>query len=262
MADLLLVGIVALGASALTLFSGFGLGTLLMPVLALLFPVPVAVAATAVVHLANNLFKLVLVGRYANAQVVLRFGLTAAIAAFCGALLLLQLASAPALFDYQLYGNAYKVEAVQFVIGWLIIVFAFLELSPRVARLAIPQQYLPLGGLISGFFGGLSGNQGALRAAFLIRAGLDKNGFVGTGVVCSVIVDAMRIAVYGTAFFGSGTVLLDENLQSTVLVAILAAFAGAFLGVRLLQKVTLRFVQLTVAWLMLLIGAGLASGVI
>lgn len=47
----------ALFVSSLTLFSGFGRGTVLMPAFAIFFPVPVAVAATAVVHVANNVFK-------------------------------------------------------------------------------------------------------------------------------------------------------------------------------------------------------------
>jgi uncharacterized membrane protein YfcA len=41
--DYLVVCFVALLVSALTLFSGFGLGTVLMPAFALFFPVPVAV---------------------------------------------------------------------------------------------------------------------------------------------------------------------------------------------------------------------------
>ena len=85
--DYLLVCGVALLVSGLTLYSGFGLGTLLMPVFALFFPVSVAVAATAVVHLLNNLFKVVLVGRRADWTVVARFGLPAALAAFVGAAL-------------------------------------------------------------------------------------------------------------------------------------------------------------------------------
>ena len=60
--ETIIVALVALFASGLTLFSGFGLGTVLMPVFAVLFPLPVAIAATAVVHLANNVFKLLLVG--------------------------------------------------------------------------------------------------------------------------------------------------------------------------------------------------------
>ena len=50
----------------MALYSGFGLGTLLMPVFALFFPVPVAVASTAVVHLASNLFRLAFTGRQAD----------------------------------------------------------------------------------------------------------------------------------------------------------------------------------------------------
>ncbi len=60
--DYIVVCLVAVLVSVLTVFSGFGLGTALMPVFALFFPVPVAIAATAAVHLANNIFK-VFVGR-------------------------------------------------------------------------------------------------------------------------------------------------------------------------------------------------------
>jgi hypothetical protein len=83
---------VALLASGLTLFSGFGLGTILMPVFALFFPLPLAIASTAVVHLSNNLFKLLLLGRHADRGVVIRFGIpalvfAAVLAAFLGAFL-------------------------------------------------------------------------------------------------------------------------------------------------------------------------------
>lgn len=44
----------ALATSALTLFSGFGLGTILTPVFAIFFPIEVAIASTAVVHLSNE----------------------------------------------------------------------------------------------------------------------------------------------------------------------------------------------------------------
>ena len=52
------VCVAALLASGLTLFSGFGLGTLLMPVIALFFPLELAIAMTAMVHLSNHLFKI------------------------------------------------------------------------------------------------------------------------------------------------------------------------------------------------------------
>ncbi len=97
-----IVSLVAFGISLLTLFSGFGLGTVLMPVFALFFPLPIAIAATAAVHLMNNFFKVALVGRNANWGVVVRFALPGAIAAIGGALLLNSFDSIPALFRYSI----------------------------------------------------------------------------------------------------------------------------------------------------------------
>lgn len=82
--DLLEIGRAALLASGLTLFSGFGLGTIPMPVSSLLFPVPLAIAATALVLLANNIFKFVLMARHADWAVVVRFSIPAALAAVAG----------------------------------------------------------------------------------------------------------------------------------------------------------------------------------
>ena len=257
-----IIAFAALAASLLTLFSGFGLGTLLMPAFALFFPVPVAVAATAVVHLANNLFKFILLGRLVDWPVVLRFGLPAALSAVAGALLLAELAAQPPVLDYILFGQAVNVTMINLVIGLLILAFAILELSPAFAVIQVPRRYLAAGGVLSGFFGGLSGNQGALRSAFLIKAGLDKQGFVATGVVCSVIVDTVRIVVYGLALHSGGFGGFDSALTGTVALAMLMAFAGAYLGVRLLGKVTLRFVQLAVAVMMMIVGLGLVSGLL
>ena len=116
----------ALFVSALTLFSGFGLGKLLMPAFALFLPVPVAVAATAVVHLANNLFKLALVGRKAVWTVVVRFALPAA-AAIVGAMLLGLLADVPPLLSYSLGGETRVVTPVKLTVGVLMMGFALFD---------------------------------------------------------------------------------------------------------------------------------------
>ena len=102
MTAILLLGIVAFGVSMLTLFSGFGLGTVLMPFFALFFPLPVAIAATAVVHLSNNVFKVILVGKNADWQTVVRFSLPGAFAAIGGAFLLTYFESIPVLFTYNI----------------------------------------------------------------------------------------------------------------------------------------------------------------
>lgn len=259
--ELLSIAVVALLASGLTLFSGFGLGTILTPVFALFFPVTLAVAATAVVHFANNLFKLALLARAADWAVVLRFGVPAALAAVAGAALLAVVDRLPALASYTLGGTDHEITAVKLLIGSLIAAFALLELSPRFARLAIAPRWLAFGGLLSGFFGGLSGNQGALRSAFLLRAGLSKEAFVATGCVAAVIVDATRLLVYGGAVFAQHLMHARE-LAWPVATACGAAFAGAYFGKRLLGSVTLRTVQLVVAAAMLAIGTALMAGLV
>jgi uncharacterized protein len=257
--DYSVVCLVAVLVSALTLFSGFGLGTLLMPAFALFFPVPVAIAATAVVHLANNIFKILLVGRNADWNVVLRFALPGAAAAMIGAGLLSLFAGIEPLAVYTLGSRACEVTAIKLVIGALIIMFALLELIPFFRSLAFDRTYLPLGGLLSGFFGGLSGNQGALRSAFLIRAGLSKEAFIGTGTVAAVIVDAARLLIYGAGFY-SMKLSAASDIQGLVIAATFAAFLGAFIGKRLIKKVTLATLQTIVALMLIMVGAGMAAG--
>ncbi|MCP3987283.1 MAG: TSUP family transporter [bacterium] len=260
--DYALITLTALFVSGLTLFSGFGLGTLLMPAFAVFFPVPVAIAATAVVHLANNLFKLGLVGRQADWRVVARFSVPAAVAALLGASALIGFAGLETLASYEVSGRTFEVTPVKLVIGSLIAGFATLELWPAFAALAVAPKYLPLGGLLSGFFGGLSGNQGAFRSAFLIKSGLGKEAFIATGVVSAVIVDCVRLTVYGASYFKASFQSVPQEIAGLVISASLAAFLGAFLGSRLLQKITLRAVQIIVALCMIGVGVGLAAGLI
>ncbi|MEW6594610.1 MAG: TSUP family transporter [Thermodesulfobacteriota bacterium] len=259
--EYLLVCAVAFLVSGLTLFSGFGLGTLLMPAFALFFPVPLAVAATAVVHLANNLFKVVLVGREADWGVVARFAIPGAVAAMAGAAVLHLVAGLPPLFHYQLGSRLQAVEPVKLVIGLLVVGFALLELLPGLGSFTFARKYLIPGGLLSGFFGGLSGNQGAFRAAFLLRAGLSTEGFVATGTVAAVVVDCARLLVYGLGFYAtamSGT----STIAPLVAAATAAAFLGAFAGRRLLKKITLLGLQRLVGTLLVMVGLGLAAGLL
>jgi uncharacterized membrane protein YfcA len=260
----LLVSAAALIVATLTLFSGFGLGTLLMPVFALFFPVEVAVGATAVVHFANNLFKLALVGRWAERSVVLRFGVPAILAAIGGALLLRGLVGIEPITTWQLGARTCEITPVKLVIALLILVFSVLELLERFQSLELPARWLPFGGLLSGFFGGLSGHQGAMRSAFLVRAGLSRDGYVGTAAVCSALVDFTRLGVYAAAaFFGdAGVTQREGDLVRLIAVACIAALAGTILGKKLVQKVTLLTVQRIVAVLLVLLAIALGLGIV
>lgn len=254
----LIVCTAALLASGLTLFSGFGLGTLLMPVFALFFPIEVAIAQTALVHFANNLFKVGLFSRRADWRIVLLFGLPAFLASFMGARVLLWLADLASLHTYLLNGRQFMVHPVKLVIALLMVGFSAMELYPSTKQLTIGRKYIPVGGLLSGFFGGLSGNQGAFRSVFLIKSGLGKEAFIGTGVVIAALVDFSRLTVY------AGILKSEEVMGNPALIAVatLAAFIGAFWGSRLVKKVTIRSLQALVAIMLFLIAILLGGGII
>ena len=256
--EYVIISLTAFLVAILTFFSGFGLGTILTPVFMIFFPVELAIALTGVVHFCNNIFKLFLVGKNANRSVVLRFGIPAVIAAFAGAWLLLNIPDTNPLFSYQMAGRTWEVYPVKFLISIILIIFASMDLIPYFGRLQFGKEKLPLGGALSGFFGGLSGNQGALRAAFLIKAGLSKEAFIGTAVVVSTFVDMTRLSVYATRFLKSG---LIENIP-IVLCATIAAIIGAYYGNILLKKVTLKSLQMIVAVMLILLSLALGMGLI
>ena len=248
----------AIIVSGLTLFSGFGLGTILAPVFAIFFPIDIAIALTGVVHFSNNLFKIALVGKNTDKAVLLRFGIPAILASFAGAWLLLKITVLPTFLQYELWGRSFEVTPVKLIISLLLIVFSILEISPTFQKVQFGKDKLVLGGILSGFFGGLSGIQGAIRSAFLIKSGLSKEAYIATGVVIACLVDFTRLSVYASRFTASN---LHENL-TLLISATLAAVTGAFIGSRLLKKITLRFIQVLVAIMLMLISFALGFGII
>jgi uncharacterized membrane protein YfcA len=258
-----LVGLAAFFAAGLTMYSGFGLGTLMLPVFALFFPVEMAVVATALVHGANNVFKVSLLGRHADREVVLKFGLTAIVAAVVGALVLGWLARLNASMSIAVNEDVVsQVTPVKLMIGFLMIGFALFELLPRFRKLEFDRRYLPLGGLLSGFFGGLSGHQGALRSAFLAKSGLDTERFVGSNAVIGFLVDLTRISVYVALFTAAGGSLGDFGGWPLVITGSLAAFCGIMIGKRYLRKVTMKSVQTLVGVLLFGVGMALLAGLL
>ncbi len=253
-----IICIVALLGSALTLFSGFGLGTLLVPVFALFFPLPIAITATAIVHLLNNLFKLLLLGKHADKNVLIRFGIPSVIAAFVGAYLLAELSDLEPIFTYSLLNATYEIFPIKLIIAILMMLFALFELIPALSNLQFDSKYLSLGGTLSGFFGGLSGNQGALRSAFLMRMNLSKEAFIASGVAVACMVDLSRLSLYARQFFNP-----EMQLDFTLLAAAsLSAFAGAYWGNKMMKKVTLQAVQYVVAFMLMVFAVLLGMGIL
>jgi uncharacterized membrane protein YfcA len=257
MGEYITICLVALLSSGLTLYSGFGLGTILVPVFAVFFPIDIAIALTAIVHFLNNIFKLVMLGKSADKNVVIKFGIPAILFAFLGAYVLVLLTGMQPLFRYSISNKVFNITTIKLTIAVLLVFFALFDLVPRFTNLQFDKKYLSLGGVLSGFFGGLSGNQGALRSAFLIRAGLSQKAFIASGVVIACLVDFSRLTVYSKQIIAAS----DEINYALITSATLSAFAGAYVGNRLVKKVTIKMLHYIVAAMLfafvLLLGVGI-----
>lgn len=253
--EFLIIGIVALIASLLTFFSGFGLGTILLPAFALFFPLEYAIALTGIVHLLNNLFKTGLVGQHISKITLVIFGIPAIIGAYFGSKSLLSMSNFSEAYSYQLMENSFSVSWTQIVVGLLLVLFAFLDKKTLSNRIQPPNWVLPVGGAISGFFGGLSGHQGALRTAFLAQLNLEKEQFIATGIAIACLVDFTRIPLYF-----SNTYELDELPFAIMMTAVFSAFVGAVLGNRFLKKISLEAVHKIITVLISLTGIAMVFG--
>ena len=245
--DYFIICIVALIGSALTLFSGFGLGTMLLPVFGLFFPIEIAITLTSIVHFLNNLFKFFVFGKKASVVVILKFGIPAIIFAFIGASVLKLLTNGQPLFEYSIAEKTFTIMPIKLIIGILLLIFALIEFIPKYKNMEFNKKYLLFGGVLSGFFGGISGHQGALRSAFLIRTNLSKESFIATGVVIACLVDVSRLAVYLPQIIEKET-SIDYQLLT---LAALSAFTGVYFGNKLLQKTTIKTLQNFVAILLM-----------
>ena len=147
---------------------------------------------------------------------------------------------------------------IKLVIGLLLIFFASIEFYSITNKLNISANLLPLGGILSGFFGGLSGHQGAFRSACLLHADLNPKQFIATNAAIATLVDITRLIIYGI------NIQLLFNAVDTILViaASCAAFAGVLTGKLGIHKVTINLIQVLVAYMLLGIGTLLSLGIL
>jgi hypothetical protein len=159
---------------------------------------------------------------------------------------------------YNSLGIQAEVTMVKLIVSLLILFFAAFEVLPHFRNISFDRRDVSLGGLMSGFFGGLSGHQGAPRAAFLIRTGLLKESYVATGVVAAILIDLSRLSVYMRHFVLIG----PGGHLSLIATACGAALVGMAIGSRMIGKVTFPIIRILVSILLTIVAIGLGAGVL
>ena len=208
---IILAIIASFTAAALTVPAGFGLSTMLTPVVLMLMSPHEAVAVVAVVHGAHNAGKSWSLWENIDFQAFKRYGIWLILGAVMGAILQNQVPQKPLLG----------------IIGVFLIILPLLTLSKAWKNYRIPEENDRIGGFGSGFMGGLSGHQGALRAMFLTNKLPDKMAYAATASIFALCVDLSRIPVY--LFFRS------ENITSNIELTF-ALVIAALIGVRVGKK--------------------------
>jgi uncharacterized protein len=245
--------------SALALLSGFGLGTVLVPIFAIFFPLPLAIAATAVIHLVSSIFRTFFVGKSAHWNTVWKFGLPAIFAAVLGAYMLKLVANLKPIFSYEFLGFSIHITYIGLIIGIIILAASLFEMLPKLSDFSLPRKYIFLGGFLSGLFGGLSGYQGTLRTIFLIRSGLDKQQFIGTSAICSILVDLSRILIYGFTIFSKNLTEL-RSISALLTAACAAAFLGSYIGFKFMHIISFKNLKILVGLMLLSLGLAIMLG--
>jgi uncharacterized membrane protein YfcA len=206
----LLIGILS-GATASLV--GFGIGSLLTPLLALRYGTGVAVAAVTIPHAAATALRCWRLRAYIDRAILVRFGLLSAAGALAGAALYTQLGP----------------STLTRILGGLLLLTATAQLTGWTSRWEPQGPWVTVFGLLSGFFGGVAGNQGGLRAAALTAFGLTPKAFVATATATGLIVDMTRTPVY---LWNVGTALLP--LAVPLVAATVGVLIGTVLGERIL----------------------------
>ncbi len=202
-------------AAALTVPAGFGLATMTTPIFLLWFEPHQAIAGVAVVHGAHNAMKAQVLKEHIDRAALRRFGFVLLGGALVGALLQGVIPSDPLLL----------------LVGIALVVLPVLKVTESWSNIRLPEAEDRLGGFGSGFLGGLTGHQGALRAMFLQNRLPDKSEYAATAAVLALVVDATRIPIY---LFHDVSVVTEQT--GFLFCFVLSALIGVRIGKRWLKK--------------------------
>jgi uncharacterized membrane protein YfcA len=228
------VAAAALLAGTIASVAGFGIGSVLTPLLALRADAKLAVAVVSIPHVVGTAVRFWLLRGHVDRRIFLWFGVTSAVGGLTGALL-----------------HAYaSSRALAVVFGCLLLFVGMSEMTGLMRRVHLGRRAACKAGGVSGVFGGHGGNQVGIRSASLLAFDSDPRTFVATATAVGLVVDGARIPVY-LATEWSGL----QDLWIPIAIATAGVVAGTLAGARMLRGVPEPVFRRVVALLLLSLGA-------
>jgi len=229
----LLLTFAGIVAGAIAAISGFGIGSILTPLLAAWIGTKLAVAVVSVPHFLGTALRFMVIRRHVDRHVLWTFGITSAAGGLMGALLHIWLRSA----------------VLGYVLGVLLVFAGITGLTGIAARMRFSRAAGWIAGALSGIFGGLVGNQGGIRSAALFGFNLQRDAFVATATAIALLVDVFRMPVYAA-------LQLHEIVAQWPLAAMATAgvIVGTLSGKWMLQRIPQNVFRRVVAGIILALG--------
>jgi uncharacterized membrane protein YfcA len=227
------LAIVSLIAGGVASIAGFGIGSMLTPLLALKTGIGIAVAGVSIAHFCGTAIRFISLRKFINKNVLLRFGLASAAGGLIGALL---------------HNVLYNI-VLTIIFGCLLILAGIMGLTGLSEKIHFSLTASLFAGILSGFFGGLVGNQGGIRSSFLLGFKLKEKEFVATATGIALMVDIVRIPVYLT--MQAGQIL---SIWKLILIILIGVLIGTVAGTWLLRKIPEKIFIKVVSAIIVLIG--------
>lgn len=231
--EILVIALLTLLASIVGTVTGFGISTIMVPLLALFFSPVVAIFLVTIIHWFGDLWKVILFRGGLDIKLALRFGIPGLLAGYGGALIALTVS--PLLLLR--------------ILGVFLVAYACFLMFRPVFAVPVRIETAMLGGALSGFFAGVFGVGGAVRSAFLAVFNLPKEAYIATAGAIGILVDSTRFITYL-----HGGVLLPERLVWGLLVFIPVSFFGAYIAKHIVHRIPQEQFRTVVAMFLLLIG--------
>lgn len=234
LAFLVITTAIAFVAGAIAAVSGFGIGSLLTPLLAVRVETRLAVAAVSLPHFVATAFRFWLLRHQVDRKLLWSFGLMSAAGGLTGAVFSTRAAS----------------PILSVIFGVLLLFTGLMGLTGLSERLVFRGTAAWAAGFLSGLLGGLVGNQGGIRAAAMLGFRVPRDAFIATATAVGLAVDGARMPVYLSTQGGA-----IAGLWPVLTAATIGAVSGTVFGQRALTRIPETTYRRVVSALVLLLGA-------
>ena len=213
--------------------SGFGISSLMIPVVLLFYPLPTVLLFVGIIHLFGDVWKIIFFRRGADWKLIAAFGIPGVLLSYLGASIFLTVSP----------------ELLKRILGGFLILYTLYLFLKRHWRIPRKGATAVAGGALSGFFAGIFGIGGAVRGAFLAAYNLPKETYIFTAGLIALFIDVTRITRYLTGGAGLG------GFPARLLIVLVpVSLLGAYLAKRAVDRVPQKYFRLVIAVFLGLLG--------